>query len=57
LTVRGYQQGDGMVTWSVTRGGTVDNETVSADADHLAVVSSMLLPFVEELPTIVASFR
>jgi uncharacterized protein len=57
LTVRGYQQGDGMVTWSVTRGGTVANETVSAEADHLAVVSSLLVPFVEELPAMVASFR
>jgi hypothetical protein len=57
LTVRGCQRGDGMVTWSVSRGGTVANETVSAEADHLAVVSSLLVPFVEELPAMVASFR
>jgi Domain of unknown function (DUF4143) len=54
LTVRGYQRGDGNVTWSVSPGGA---ETVSADADHLSVVSSLLLAFVEELPAIVASHR
>jgi Domain of unknown function (DUF4143) len=57
VTVNGDQSGDGMVTWSVTRHDAIDHKTVPADADHLTVVSSLLLPFVDQLPTIVSSLR